>query len=343
MTKKSKLGQFYTTNYKYILQRLSIPSNIKNIIEPFAGKKDLLKKFNTVDRKLTIKYYDIDPKEKDIIKKDTLLTPPNYENKFIITNPPYLARNKSKDKTLFNKYGVNDLYKCFIKNILTNQCLGGIVIVPLNFWCSIRKMDIELRKQFLDVYNVLKINIFEERVFDDTSYTVCSFQFEKKKNIQKKISIVIYPDKFKIKASLTSKNNYLIGGDIYNLECNTDYKITRLTSKNKHETKYHTNILVKCIDDNKKNQIGLRYVSNKDKFIDETPKLSSRTYATLHISPHLSKVKQQKLVKDFNIYLTNHRKRYNSLFLTNYRESKDISRKRISFNLVYRIAKKILN
>ena len=232
MNKKSKLGQFYTTNYKYILQRLVIPSNVKDIVEPFAGKKDLLKNFSK-NSKITC--YDIDPKEKNIIEQDTLTNPPNYTNKFIITNPPYLARNKSKKKAIFDKYKVNDLYKCFIKNLLTNQCLGGILIVPLNFWCSIRKMDVELRKQFLDVYNVLKINIFEERVFDDTSYTVCSFQFEQKKKIQKKISIVIYPDKFKIMARLTSENNYLIGGDIYNLKCDTNYKITRLTSKNKHE------------------------------------------------------------------------------------------------------------
>ena len=30
---KQNLGQFYTTNYKYILQNLKIPSDIKNIIE----------------------------------------------------------------------------------------------------------------------------------------------------------------------------------------------------------------------------------------------------------------------------------------------------------------------
>ena len=39
---KQKLGQFYTTNYDYILQNLYIPENIKKIIEPFAGNGDLL-------------------------------------------------------------------------------------------------------------------------------------------------------------------------------------------------------------------------------------------------------------------------------------------------------------
>lgn len=46
----------------------------------------------------------------------------------ILTNPPYLARNKSMNKELFDKYNINDLYKCFIEILL-----DGILIVPLNF------------------------------------------------------------------------------------------------------------------------------------------------------------------------------------------------------------------
>ena len=43
---KKNLGQFYTTNYKYILDKLYIPVNVKNIIEPFSGKGDLIKFIN---------------------------------------------------------------------------------------------------------------------------------------------------------------------------------------------------------------------------------------------------------------------------------------------------------
>jgi len=39
---KKNLGQFYTTNYKQILQNMYIPDNVSNIIEPFAGNGDLL-------------------------------------------------------------------------------------------------------------------------------------------------------------------------------------------------------------------------------------------------------------------------------------------------------------
>lgn len=341
MEEKKKLGQFYTTNQEYILNGFKIPNKIVNIIEPFAGNGDLQNFINKDNKKYKVEYYDIKPKKDYIIKKDTLNNPPDYNNKFLITNPPYLARNKSKDKSIFNKYDVNDLYKCIIKEILTNKCLGGILIIPLNFWSSIRKNDIKLRELFLEKYNVVLLNIFEEKVFEDTTYTICSFQFEiKTDNKENKINIIIYPSKNKIETILNNDNNYLIGGDIYKLKLNNKYKISRLTKKNIEDK--NTNILVKCIDDNKDNKISLSLVDDDKIYIDETPNLSSRTYATLVIKPILDKKKQKKLVKKFNEYLNNHREKYNSLFLTNYRESKDIARKRISFDLVYSIVQYIL-
>ena len=56
-----------------------------------------------------------------------------------------------------------------------------------------------------------------------------------------------------------------------------------------------------------------------------------------------NKEKQKQLVIKFNKFLNENRKKYNSLFLTNYRESKDIARKRISFDLVYSITEYILD
>lgn len=344
---KKNLGQFFTTNYEYILQNFNIPSGILNIIEPFSGNCDLIKFIKDIN-KFNIEYYDIEPKLDYVIQRDTILNPPDYSNKFILTNPPYLARNKSKDKKIFDKYLQNDLYKCFLFDLITNQCLGGIIIIPLNFWCSIRKNDIELRKEFLNIYDILHINIFEETVFDDTSYTICSFQFEKKDlltkttHIQKSINVIIYPSKKEMKISLNNDNNYIIGGEIYKLKQNKKYTINRLTSKNKQDI-LSTNILVKCIDDNITNKIQLSYVNDDLIYIDETPNLSSRTYATLVITPKINKDKQLKLINDFNVFLEDYREKYHSLFLTNYRESKDIARKRISFDLVYKIVNYLLN
>jgi hypothetical protein len=320
-----------------------IPAYVEKIIEPFAGNCDLLEFVPEEDKKnCVIECYDIDP-QGDVKERDTLLDPPDYTNSFVITNPPYLARNKCDDKEYFDTYGVNDLYKCFLKNLLVNQPLGGIVIIPLNFWSSIRQIDIDLRAQFLSVYRIIRLNIFEEQVFDDTTYTVCSFQFE---NIDafhqpnKEINIAIYPKKKQIKADLTKANNYMIGGEIYKLKQNPKYKITRLCNANKNEK--NTNILAKCIDDNQNNRIGLSYVKDTEVYIDETTNSTARTYCTLVIVPQIPPEKQKKVVEEFNKYLEQQREKYNSLFLTNYRESKDISRKRISFDLVYSIVGYVL-
>jgi hypothetical protein len=340
---KQTLGQFYTTNYKYILQGLYVMPSTQQIIEPFVGKGDLLNR-EYINGK-TVEAYDIDPKYKNTIKRDTLLIPPQYKNKFVITNPPYLARNKSKDKTIFDKYDTNDLYKCFIKQLINDPPLGGIIIIPLNFWCSIRKGDIELRKQFLQIFNIDKLNIFEERVFNDTSYTVSSFQFHKiKNNKTNTIEAVIYPSKKKINLELNKKNNYIVGGEIYLLIQNKETKIERLTVKNKEASKqYITNLLLKCIDNNDTNKISLTLVKDNEIYIDDTPKSSARSYATLIIKPQLSLEKQRILVEKFNIYMTSSRKMYHSLFLTNYRESNSIARKRISFKLAYIIMNNLIS
>lgn len=331
---KSQLGQFYTTNYEYILSNMVIPEGVKTIIEPFVGNGDLLN-FIKNKSKYNIEIYDIDPKNTNTVKRDTLQNPPDYTDKFILTNPPYLARNKSKSKDVYEKYKCNDLYKCFLVNIITNICQGGIIIIPLNFLSSIRKNDIELRQHFLEKYSIQIINIFEEQVFDDTSYAICSIYFVKKHNNEiNNIKMYIYPSKKEMNISLTSENNYTIGGDIYNLPQNSKYKVQRATTKT---TKNITNILLKCIDDNINSQLGFKMVSDEDRFIDNTENLSARSYATLVIDTTLTIKEQTDLVNKMNNYIKEQREKTNSLFLTNYRESNTIARKRISFDLAFKI------
>lgn len=340
---KNQLGQFYTTNYEYILQNMTIPTNTKHIIEPFAGNCDLLN-FIKNKENIILELYDIDPKNTNITKQDTLNNPPSYNNKFVLTNPPYLARNKNKNKELYNKYDCNDLYKCFIINLINDNCDGGIIIIPLNFISSIRKNDIELRKHFLEKYDIEIINIFEEQVFDDTSYSVCSIYFHKKinniSNLSNVIDIHIYPSNKLMKISLTHENNYTIGGEIYNLPQNSEYIIQRATKDNKNNI---TNILLKCIDDGINNKLGFKIVNDNDRFIDNTENLSARSYATLLINKKISLDEQKDLVNKMNDYIQEQRLKYNSLFLTNYRESNTIARKRISFDLAFKICNYILS
>ena len=335
MTTKNELGQFYTTRYEYILSNMIIPDNVKTIVEPFVGKGDLLNFIKDKD-KYNFEIYDIDPKIENTVKRDTLSDPPDYSNKFILTNPPYLARNKSKKKDLYDYYDCNDLYKCFILNIISNICDGGIIIVPLNFLSSIRKSDIDLRRKFLEKYTIKIINIFEEQVFNDTTYAVCTIYFVKNENEMGVIKTYIYPSKKQINICLNSENNYTIGGEIYNLKQNSEYVIRRAT---RETTVNITNILLKCIDDSKEKQLGFKIVSDEDRFIDMTENLSARSYATIVINKPITLYQQRILVDKLNEYIKSQREKYNSLFLTNYRET---DRKRISFDLAFKICNHFL-
>jgi hypothetical protein len=338
---KQELGQFYTTNYNYILSNMKIPQNVKTIIEPFVGKGDLL---NFVSNKETFSFelYDIDPKIENTIRQDTLSIPPCYTEKFVLTNPPYLAKNKGTNKCLYEIYKCDDLYKCFLLSLIENVCLGGIIIIPLNFLSSIRKADVELRKSFVEKYTIHQINIFEERVFDDTGYSVCSIYFTEKidESDNTNIDIDIYPSHKKMSICLSSSNNYSIGGEIYKIPQNTEIKVSRATRGTKENI---TNILLKCIDDNINSKLGFKLVSDDKRFIDNTEKLSARSYATLVINIPLTLEQQEELVNKMNNYIKENREKYNSLFLTNYRESNTIARKRISFDLAFKICNYILS
>jgi len=329
---KQQKGVFLTTNAEKITKGMVIPPNIQ-IIEPCVGEGDLLRlvKANPIET------YDIRDMSKNkhpnFTKMDILKTPPSYFNKFVLTNPPYLARNKTDDKTVFDTYEENDLYKCFIRTIIMDPPNGGILIVPLNMWCSIRKSDTKLRRDFMAKFNVIKFKMFKTQVFDDTSYNICCFQFEQTQEPSGKFTIMSDDGKSS-NISLSKYNNWTIGGEIYLLK---NMGFTRATSKNKN--KLNTRLNVCCIDNKK--LIHMKYaVADEPLYIDETKKLSSRSFAVL-ISPQALSVDQQKMLCiEWNKYLNEQRKLYQSLFLPNYR---DKNRKRIPFDLIYKIASHVMS
>lgn len=340
MIKKRQCGQYYTTNYKRILTDMKIPKTVTHVIEPFAGKGDLIQ-FSQSCGNYKTEMYDIDPKYDGCIKRDTLDNPPKYKGKFIITNPPFLARNKNKCKLLYDKYKSNDLYKCFIETILSDSSQGGIMILPINFITSIRNTDVSLRKRFLDTYDINRVNIFEERVFTDTTYSICSILFSKKTDtISKPIDIVIFPSHTHLTIRLTDDNNYTIGGELYHLPQNPLYNISRLTSTSDEPS---TNIMVKCIDDTITNQLCFKVVPTEELFIDRSNNHTRRSYATLIINKELTMEQQHVLAKRANEFIRENRDKYHSLFLSNFRDNTTIARKRITFKLAFQICNYILS
>jgi len=342
MSKKTK-GQFYTTNSDYILEGIDIPTNVNKIVEPFAGKGDLLTWISNKSNKYIVEAYDIEPKRADIIERDTLLNPPNYDKSFVITNPPYLARNKCENKNIFDLYDTNDLYKCFIKSLVKSGCEGGIMIIPAGFFFSSRTIDSECRDEFMKKYKILKIKYFEETVFDDTTTTVVVILFELSKEILTSQNIVwkMMPSGNDKTFNMSKENDWIIGGEIYNMESPKKIKISRHVEGVKlKEGEQQTFITLNALDSGKKDgRIKLEY---KKDYVYPA-KDCSRTYATIRIlGMELSEEDQKLICVRFNELLEEKREEYNSLFLPQFRESKEYARKRISFELAYKIIGNII-
>ena len=337
---KKMKGQFYTVNSSYILDGLSLPpKGARCIMEPFAGKGDLLSWLTKNGNTLPLELYDIDPKKEGIIKRDTLTYPPNYKDTWIITNPPYLARNKSDNKELFDKYNTNDLYKCFITSVTQQEaCAGGIFIIPAGFFLSPRDLDVRCRNDFLSKYRLLKVKYFEETVFPDTTTTVVAFSFEKSPSILKEQSVewISLPSGEKRVFKMSKDNDWIIGGDIYNLSVPENIKVRRHVEGQKlKEGEQRTSMTLCALDSG--TQDGRICLEYKEGYVYPA-KECSRTYATLCIQGRtLTLDEQKKICSEFTKLVEKKRNETWSLFLPQFRESKEYARKRIPFELAYTI------
>ena len=362
---KKYLGQFNTTNSDYILQGFEDVVANKNIVDPFAGSGELIE-WAIKNKASSYSGLDIDlTLLNDHIKYNDSLTSIPFA-KFIITNPPYLAKNKMKAeqkvKYLSNN-SIEDFYLLAIKRIIDSNTNEGILIVPINFF-SAENSD-NIRKEFLTNYSIPKVNYFKNKVFDDTTYNVVSFYYNKKetKTNEQEIVFNIYPDNTSISFLLEEIYDYRIAGkeiskilntkslkfinliDNYinkntgNLKVNAffnDKKTDRefSVSNNLYNEIKNNIILINCIDTNA-NQNGwikaedIRSL-NKDCLVG---KITSRNIFYILIKDCPVDI-QEKIIKLFNKTLNDLRIKYNSLFLTNFRDN---DRKRVSFEFCYKL------
>lgn len=316
-----KKTQHYSTKAEQILFGLDvfIPENAK-LIEPFVGRGDLVKIFPTHNWEV----YDIDPKI-DCIKQDTLIEPPNYIEKWVITNPPFLAKNKAVEKTLFNTY--DDLYKVFLSTIFGVE--GGIIIVPSNFFLD--EGSEKIRREFIDRFSIKQINFFTQPMFDETTYSVCSFAFSKQLKKEKEQTIPCFiQNEGPFSFTISKDFGYRIGGDFFSELGKEKNIFSRLTETSKQ--KYVYNIKLFALD-TRNEKIRLEYC--EEPFIG---KVSDRSYATLCGNIELSDELQRQIIFETNKQLNNFRDKYYNLPLTNYR---DFNRKRVGFEFIYNLSTKV--
>ena len=360
---KKQLGQFFTTNGDYILQGLGGFIKGKEVIDPFAGNSDLLNWALKNNAKKAIGF-DYDKKlinGKKVFFNDSLNNPKEY--KFVIANPPYLHKNKAnqeiKDKFFSGQHKIfEDLYQISIFEMLKSE--EGIFIVPLNFLSASNSQRI--RNLFFEKFQIVKLNIFLERVFADTTYNVIAFYFRKKKSDSGKnaVSAVIFPEGKKINFHLEKKFGWQLGGDFLLKVKNAKNKlgVGRLTQSDLKEGNFQAKIAVQNIkerqeafidkkakDSLESNILFLRAIDSKsgkkicledirDYGIDGlVGKSTSRNMAHLIFGKTLTVEQQKSLMEKFNGILNENREKYFSFFLTNFRDN---GRKRISFDFVYK-------
>lgn len=314
----------YTTKSDIIFRNLVdyIPKGM-SFIEPFVGGGDLLNLFP--DEKW--EKYDIEDKGNNIIR-DTLKNPPDYHDKWVITNPPYLAKNKASDKEIYNKYNVDDLYKAALVSIL--DCAGGLIIIPTNFFTDERTGKV--RTQFLNQFKILEMNVFTEPVFETTTYSVCSFAFCRKdySACEQEFVVNILPKGESNKIVISPKYDYRIAGEFYNDIESSKNIFGRLVGSESKD--YITNIKLYALD-TRVERIRVEY-----ELEHYCGKQTDRVYATLTCKFKLTEEQEHFLINEFNRQLEDFRKKYFDLSMTNYR---DFNRKRIGFTFVYKLMSKI--
>jgi len=361
---KTQLGQFFTTNSDYILQGFEKFVEGKEIIDPFAGNQDLFKWARKNNCK-KITGFDCDKKyvdDKKVFYNDSLNSFKKY--KFVCTNPPYLHKNKADKKTKGRFFsGINscfeDLYQVSIFSIL--NCEEGILIVPLNFLSA--ENSKKIRDLFFEKFEIVKLNIFSEQVFEDTTYNVVSFYFKKKKvNYTKKNKIIatILPEKKHLSFTVEKRFGWQLGGSFLSKvkEAKNDLGVFRLTEDYLQIGKYKTKMALQNIKDKKtfsvtqsinktlkKNILFLRAIDSKNgkkiqledirkyNITGLVGKSTSRNMAYLIFKHEIPIQKQETLIQEFNQELNINRQKYSSFFLTNFRDN---NRKRISFDLTYK-------
>lgn len=391
------IGQYYTKNNKILENHRSTliekKENGLTIVDPFVGQGDLIiyylglfskEESKELLLKNKVKGFDIDLNNiKFIIKhlseyyniNKELLTRnfrlndslennlTNRDNDFILTNPPYLAKNVCKTKFIklhkkyFKKNLYQDLYEVSINKYINND---GIWIIPNNFISS-KNMQ-KLREKILKKKSIENINIYNEQLFIDTKISVCSIEILKKKTKeeQKKLDIKIKEDKISIditregiiceewyKLLEVKVQDFKLGvieeeipeGDTSITMINEMGTISKKNTTDLYKNKITENILIfRSIDTGsyKNNlEIGLYHFKEiyKDKEVDfMISKKTTRSIIPIIFKETIPPEEQIKIKNKFNEILSAYRKKYMSIFLSDFKNTtKGRIRKRLSF------------
>ena len=326
--RKVQHGQYFTKNNPFYLNSFKewfqlIPKKEK-LLEPFAGTNNLLKMINEIYGDFEFGSFDIDPPKENffkiskIIKQDTLKNmPEGYD--FIITNPPYLAKNSSTRKGFSwhkdNKY--DDLYKFCLEKMLDKYNFIA-AIIPESF---------------------IVANIFQDRL-----YGVISLTQEMFSDTDCPVGIALFVDR------KTKKENKIFENDfkIWQME---EYLGTKNELYERSQKSLLSTNRTKVIFNDKNGKIGLLGVDNTKestiKFIrgehinSNNIKMTSRAITRISIGYDLNNKDLDKIILKANQILSDYRKDTKDVFMTAFKGLRQDGKYRR--RLDFATAEKILN
>lgn len=260
---------------------------------------------------MVVEAYDIAPQNTLTKLRDSIMEPPDYEGKVLVTNPPYLSQNKNKDKRAYLKYGQNDLYKCHLTTLYP-QVEKGILILPSNF---LSEANASARKMFFTNYNICKAKYFYYQVFPNATTGIVAFSFKKDASETKVFDIEVHYKNRIVEDSIELKPeyNYLYGQDFFDyIKDASPLQITKYDERSKGRP--NTNIVIGLLSYGKYS-MGAHYNDGKPF------ECSATTFTTYQVSVpglKLSETKQRRVIERYNQVLFDHMTKYHGLFLANY-------------------------
>ena len=167
--------KFYTTknpfsiNQHQFLKWVGLLPADTNICDPFAGDGGLLNHFTSSSQKdFKKEAYDINPTSSTVIKNNSLLNP--IKNKIIITNPPWLGSNKTKEN-LHIKPNQNLAWLSLNTLLKHNDYVA--ILLPASFFAYKHKKTI-LKEAFRRLWGATFIT---HKIFEDTDAPVALVYF----------------------------------------------------------------------------------------------------------------------------------------------------------------------
>ena len=250
--------------------------------------------------------YASEPRTSQIFNRDCLANPPKYSGSYVLSYPPWVRKNDTEDKSIFDKYNSDNLYKCFVKTILNDPPLGGTIILPLSFLTGTRDSEIKRRNKFLQIYKIKQTHIYNEILINSYIPMVLTFiRRTDPSSRQEGLNPVFYPSlksyTWVIRDSLGLENQNPFFETPYFRDARPIKKAVYISLF--QQTDIDTNPpLYFCKSETPTSQISL---SDKNKEHD----------VRIKIRGFLSKHLQQRFIKDFNIWARNYIDKTGGIFL----------------------------